>query len=312
MPSLSTPILSLSQVRKWVITIFIFFGVLFSLDSCMQFRMSKSEIDNYFVKKEKKGTFHSYNVGKRVVTYVEAGDENLPLVIFVHGSPGSLSAFIDFLADSILLKKAQLLTVDRPGFGASNFGYAEPSLKKQAACLKPILEAHKGNTDRPIILVGHSLGGPLIARMVMDYPDLIEGLVIVAGSIDPELEPNETWFRAPLATPFLKWVLPRSMRASNDEIYKLKPELQDMLPLWKNITTPTIVIQGSKDSLVPSGNVDFAKKMMVNAPLKIALVEGMDHFVPWSHPELIRNAILELLPEHNSLLSGQIKRPTEN
>ena len=41
---------------------------------------------------------------------------------------------------------------------------------------------------------------------------------------------------------------------------------------------------------------DFARKMMVNAPLKIVLVDGMDHFVPWSNPELIRNAIVELLP----------------
>ncbi len=269
----------------------------------MQFRMSKKEIDTYFADKEKKGTFHSFEAGKRVITYVEAGDENLPLVVFVHGSPGSLSAFIDFLADTILLKKAQLITVDRPGFGASNFGVAEPSLKKQAAYLKPILEKHKAN--RPIILVGHSLGGPLIARMAMDYPELVDGLVIVAGSIDPDLEPNETWFRAPLATPFLKWMLPRSMRASNDEIYKLKPELQEMIPLWKNITTPTIVIQGKKDSLVPAGNADFAKKMIVNAPLKFVLKDDMDHFVPWSHPYLIREAVLDLLPDGSSSQAGK-------
>lgn len=289
--------------RKWVIPFFIFFGVVLLLDSCMQFRMSKTEIDEYFASKKVKGVLHSYEIGKRHITYVEAGDENLPLVIFVHGSPGSLSAFIHFLADTTLLAEALLISVDRPGFGASNFGYAEPSLQKQAACFKPILEAHKNN--RPIILVGHSLGGPLIARMAMDYPDLVDGLVIVAGSIDPELEPNETWFRAPLATPFLKWILPRSMRASNDEIYKLKPELQDMLPLWKNITTRTIVIQGKKDNLVPFVNADFAKKMLGNASLKLVLVDDMDHFVPWSHPELIRNAIIELLSNKKSAIIGQ-------
>ncbi len=47
------------------------------------------------------------------------------------------------MADTALLSKAQLVTVDRPGFGASNFGYAEPSLKKQSALLRPILEKHK-------------------------------------------------------------------------------------------------------------------------------------------------------------------------
>ena len=262
------------------------------MDSCMQFRMSQSELDHYFEKKEKKGITHSYIIGKRKINYVIAGDDQLPLVLFVHGSPGSLSAFIDFLGDTALLKRALIASVDRPGFGYSDFGYAEPSLEKQAALLKPILQKHKN--QRPVILVGHSLGGPLIARMAMDFPELIDGLVIVAGSIDPDLEPHE-WFRAPLATPFLKWMLPRSIRASNDEIYNLKPELQEMIPLWSKITASTILIQGQKDSLVPPGNADFAKKMITHAPLKCVLIEDMDHFVPWSHPELIRKAVLELL-----------------
>lgn len=281
------------QSRKWIIPLFIFLGLLVLMDSCMQLRMSKAEINNYFANEQKKGTFLSYHQGNRVITYVQAGEETLPLVVFVHGSPGSLSAFIHFLKDSILLENAQLLTVDRPGFGASNFGYAEPSLQKQAALLKPLLEAHKN--QRPIILVGHSLGGPVIARMAMDYPELVDGLVLVAGSIDPELEPNETWFRAPLATPFLKWILPRSFRASNDEIYKLKPELQAMLPLWGKITVPVVVIQGSKDQLVPAANVAFAEKMLTHARVEVILKEGMDHFVPWSNPDLIRESILNLL-----------------
>jgi pimeloyl-ACP methyl ester carboxylesterase len=280
--------------RTWIIPLFIFSGLMLLMDSCMQFRMSLSEIDQYFAGKAKKGTLHKYTSGKRVINYLEVGETSLPLVVFVHGSPGSLSAFIDFMADTALLSKAQLITVDRPGFGSSNFGYAEPSLQKQAALLKPILEAHK--SQRPVILVGHSLGGPLIARMAMDYPELIDGLIMVAPSIDPELEPNE-WFRAPLTTPFLKWMLPRSIRASNDEIYKLKPELEEMLPLWSRVRANTIVIQGTKDTLVPKENADFARKMITHAPLKLVMVDQMTHFVPWTHPQVIREAVLELLAD---------------
>ncbi len=281
--------------RALTILFFIFGGLLFLMDSCMQFRMSKSEIDQFFSNKEKKGTLHEYSVGKgRTINYLHVGDENLPLVVLVHGSPGSLSAFIAFMADTALLKRAQLVTVDRPGFGESNFGYAEKSLQKQAAYLKPILDKYKNN--KPIILVGHSLGGPVIARMAMDYPSQVDGLVIVAGSIDPELEPNETWFRAPLATPFLSWIMPRSFRASNLEIYKLKPELQEMLPLWKNITCRVKVIQGKKDDLVSPANADFAKKMLVNASsVDYIIKDDMSHFVPWQYPELICQSILDLL-----------------
>jgi pimeloyl-ACP methyl ester carboxylesterase len=71
-----------------------------------------------------------------------------------------------------------------------------------------------------------------------------------------------------------------------------------MLPLWPKVRASTIVIQGQKDDLVPPGNADFARKMITNAPLKFVLRDDMNHFVPWSHPELIRNAVLELLSAH--------------
>lgn len=276
-----------------LISITLFILLMIFMHSCMTFRMSKKEINQFFAEKKINGTQHEYSAGFRRMHYVEAGDSLKPLVLFVHGSPGSLSAFIDFLADTSLLKKALLVTTDRPGFGYSNFGLAEPSLQKQGEALKPILERHKKN--RPIILVGHSLGGPLIARMAMDYPALVDGLIIVAGSIDPSLEPNETWFRGPLATPFLSWILPRSFRASNDEIYKLKPELEEMEPLWSSIHCPVIVIQGEKDSLVDPKNADFAKKMLTNAPVEFMLIPKMDHFVPWSNPELIDSAIFKMI-----------------
>jgi pimeloyl-ACP methyl ester carboxylesterase len=68
-----------------------------------------------------------------------------------------------------------------------------------------------------------------------------------------------------------------------------------MLPLWKNIRANTIVIQGKKDVLVDPGNAAFAKKMMTRADVTLVEVEGMNHFVPWSHPELIRKAVIQLV-----------------
>lgn len=284
------------------ILLLLFITLMISFHSCMTFRMSKKEIDEYFASRKINGSQHQYKSGKYTIHYAQAGNENNPVVLFVHGSPGSLSAFIGFLADTTLTNHALVITTDRPGFGHSNFGMAETSLEKQAATLKPILEKFKGN--RPIILVGHSLGGPVIARMAMDFPELVDGLVFVAASIDPELEPNETWFRAPLATPFLSWVLPRSWRASNEEIYQLKPQLEEMLPLWEKVKCPVVVVQGKKDSLVPAGNADFAKKMLVNAPVEFILKDDMDHFVPWSNPELIREAIHQLLAKNESATSS--------
>ena len=68
-----------------------------------------------------------------------------------------------------------------------------------------------------------------------------------------------------------------------------------MLPLWSAIKCPVIVIQGGKDSLVSPENADFAKKMLVNAPVEFMLVKDMNHFVPWSNPELIDTAIVKMI-----------------
>ena len=69
--------------------------------------------------------------------------------------------------------------------------------------------------------------------------------------------------------------------------------------MWAEIRCPVIVIQGKKDSLVPAANADFAKKMLVNAPVEFIFKDDMDHFVPWSNPELIQEAIVTLIdPNH--------------
>jgi pimeloyl-ACP methyl ester carboxylesterase len=254
--------------------------------------MSQKEARKEFKEILFQPVFHQYTIEDRTMNYVVNGIDSLPLVIFVHGSPGSWSAFADFLKDSLLLTKVQMISVDRPGFGYSDYGKGEPSLEKQARWLKPVLDLHKN--DRKLILVGHSLGGPLIAKMAILYPELIDHLIIVAGSVDPALEPKE-WYRKPMASPVINWMLPGSIRASNKEIMGLKEELEKMIPEWEYIYLPVTVIHGLQDDLVPAGNVDFIEKMLIQTKVKIIRDPEMNHFIPWKKPGLIKEAILEVV-----------------
>jgi pimeloyl-ACP methyl ester carboxylesterase len=68
-----------------------------------------------------------------------------------------------------------------------------------------------------------------------------------------------------------------------------------MQPRWAGIRCNVIVVQGTKDSLVPVGNAEYIKRQLVNTMPKMIYEEGMDHFVPWSHPHLIKNAVLEMV-----------------
>ena len=238
--------------------------------------------------------FHDYDVDGRKMHYVHVGEDTLPLVIMVHGAPGSSDNMLGYLEDKKLTSAAQVVAVDRPGYGYSDFGKAERSVEKQAAAIKPIIEKHKLTSNKKIILVGHSFGSPVIARLAMDHPALVDGLVIVAGSVSPELEPKK-WFQKPLDWPCIRWMLPPAARVCNQEILPLQSELEKMLPLWKNITCPTVIVHGTEDNLVPFGNVAFAKKMLVNSQVKMDTLSGENHFILWSQQNRIVDRIIELI-----------------
>jgi pimeloyl-ACP methyl ester carboxylesterase len=211
----------------------------------------------------------------------------------LHGSPGSGSNCINYLKDKKLNQYAQIATMDRAGYGYSDFGDTEPSLQKQVKYIEPIID--KYGKDKKIILAGHSLGGPLIARAAIDMPDKVDGLVMIAASNDPKLEPEE-WFRPILNYKPIRWMIPTPFRVSNQEILPLKGQLENMLPLWSNIRIPVIVIQGDKDNLVPKGNADFTKKMLSHNPkVKIDILEGRNHFILWSEEARITNHIIDII-----------------
>lgn len=276
------------RMFRWRMLVFMLLLLVALLPQCVSLRMSDRQIDRYFADKPVKPAFGVVSTGGRPVHFAQLGAGTLPMVLFIHGSPGSWDAFIDFFADSTLYSRAKLVAVDRPGFGKSALGEPERSLQQQAAAIAPLLRPDQAG-QKPI-LVGHSLGGPVAVRLAMDYPDRVGGLILVAPSIDPDLEKQE-WYR-PIGNvfPVRQW-LPAELDVSNQEIMALKAELLAMKPLWATISVPVIVIQGEADSLVPPGNAAFAKRMLINAPVTIQLIPNMNHFIPWRRPDLIRDAI---------------------
>ncbi|MEO9483837.1 MAG: alpha/beta hydrolase [Ekhidna sp.] len=231
--------------------------------------------------------FGDLTVGQRNMHYAYTNLERDTLIVFIHGSPGSWSAFIDFFKADSLLDRFDMISVDRPGFGESGFGEAEASMEMQAYQINEVLNQFPRKRK---ILIGHSLGGPVVARMAMDYPNEYLGMILVAPSIDPEMEKDE-WYRGVIDTQVGAFFTPKEFEVSNDEILPLKKELHDMLPLWEQIKIPTIVIQGTEDSLVPKENAAFAQQMLPDSLLEVHLLEDVNHFIPWSHPEEIIKAI---------------------
>lgn len=217
---------------------------------------------------------------------------DFPLLVFVHGSPGSLIASSAYLKDLRFIRKADMIAMDRLGFGYSDYGNAEGNLAEQASSVVSILSNHR---KRPIILVGHSMGAPIISKIAMMHPRLVVGLILVAPSIAPEWEPP-VWWRKVLNVPPICCLTPPAFRVCNQEIIPLKSELTKMKNNWHEVVSVVTVIQGTDDNLVDKENARFAKDQLVNAlTLKIKEISGGDHFVYWNEHDLVVDEILAVL-----------------
>jgi pimeloyl-ACP methyl ester carboxylesterase len=256
----------------------------------IEFRISDEEALEEFTEDSLKPSFGVLETDARRLHYAYLDQGNDLLIVFVHGSPGSWNAFIDFFMADSVLKNTDILSIDRPGFGQSDFGNAEPSLKVQAELLNNVIELfdHKRK-----ILIGHSLGAPTIARIAMDNPSSFDGLIFVAPSIDPELEKQE-WYQMVIKSNVGKLFTPTEFTVSNNEILALKKELELMVPLWEKIRIPIVLIHGTEDSLVPKENADFARRMLPDSLLSIRMLKGENHFIPWSNPWVIIEAIYQI------------------
>ncbi len=224
------------------------------------------------------------------LSYLFAGDETLPRVIYIHGTPGSADGWADYLLAPV--PGLEAVAVDRLGFGESGGRQGcVDSFARQAAAIAPLLVKRQGRWPT---LVGHSLGGPIAVRLAAMHPERVGGLVIVAGSLDPAFEDPSVlqW----IATTWLvRFFLPQVLDNSMGELEAAKRETLLLAPELGRVICPVIVIHGDKDQLVPYGNVAYAERTLVNArPLKVIRLEGQGHFVPWERPEIIRAAIEEL------------------
>ncbi len=227
-------------------------------------------------------------VGGRSLQFAEMPAGAGTPMLFVHGSPGDWKAWARYLDAPGLAGQGPRRAIDRPGFGGSGAGAVMPDLRSQAEMIAALIPA-----GRPAVLVGHSLGGPLVAWIAIDHPEKVCGLVMVAGSVAPDLEAPR-WYNRAAESRLLSWALPDELLWSNREILTLRPELQKLDREWTRLQRPVIAIQGLKDQLVDPYTVDYLETRVPEQWLKVVRVPDQGHFLLWDRPATVMDAMLSL------------------
>lgn len=278
---------------KWLYRVPLIILLLWLLlaQGCMKFRLDDKQAITEFAEAGVQLEVNTFKYKKHKLHYAQTGADTDTTILFIHGSPGAWSAFEEYMMDKDLLSRFRMISIDRPGFGYSDYGNAL-DLSDQESIIAAFIE-HMDN-GKPVYVVGHSLGGPLCVLLAAKHKQDIDGAVLLSASVDPAEETPERW--RPLMASFpLKYLLPGAFRPSNIELWHFKNDVQLMPAALKKVQCPVIIVHGLNDGMVPVENATYAQKELTAASsVKMVLIKGASHFIPWSNYSKVKQVLLTL------------------
>ena len=275
---------------------FLFILTCVLLSSCFRFRTSDTRTQVKFRKKKAQVNIKRYQL--KTVDYpvrVVSGpfDKEKDIAIFfVHGAPGASDNYYTYLQDSVLLSKANLYSIDRPGYGYSNFGKAETSIKKQTEVAAEVIDSLPENK---VVVLGHSYGGPIAAYSSL-LSSKVKNVIMLAPAIDPENE-KIFWVAYIAKWKLTKWMVPGAMGVAGDEKFTHEAELAKIKDVWQEVKVPILHIHGTKDMIVPFENLEFSKRNFNAQYLDTIVIPKGNHFIPWKNYELVKGELLRVIEE---------------
>ncbi|WP_245911395.1 alpha/beta fold hydrolase [Neolewinella xylanilytica] len=225
----------------------------------------------------------------RRLRYLQIGqDSSKPLLVFIHGAPSSSAWWLSMMRDSSLRHDANILAIDRPGYGGSGLGKPMTSVQEQAANVASVIRTRR-YPGQKVILHGSSYGGTVSARIAMDFPELIDGLLLQSASLAPSQE-YTYWITNPNSLWALSWLLPSGLNSANHEKLAHEAELVDMADEWYHINATTVILHGTDDWLIYPRNAYYACDKLVNAPILIHhMVPDKQHDLLYTAPKLLKH-----------------------
>lgn len=248
------------------------------------------------------------------IAYDELG-EGLPL-LFIHGFPLSRRMWTPQLQD--LSSDYRVLALDLRGFGGSSKPKSSYSVEVFAEDVASFIEEVVRSS---VVLIGHSMGGYIAFQLLRRNPSLVLSMVLV--NTKAETDPDEKALITEMSNiirrngkeKFFRWLAQRLLAPEKSSKPKLLEQVVELMEnadeetltsvlkalaerpnyagLLKKVRTPTLIIAGDHDQLIPvESALNMARKIPGSA---VALIKGAGHLPNIEKPEEFNNVIRRFL-----------------
>jgi pimeloyl-ACP methyl ester carboxylesterase len=267
-------------------------------------------------------TLHVVDIGPRGAA---------PPIVMLHGASSNLEAMRRPLGD-LLAADHRVILVDRPGHGWSTRARRQDSTPAVQA--RMIDQALSGlGVDRAIFVV-HSWSGALGARMALDYPQRVAGLVMLAPVTHPwrgGVGRYNALIATPVIGPLLAYTItlplgyfltgpgarnvflpqmmpdgfvkdsatplllrPREFIANARDLVTLKQAVAEQVPRYGEIAAPIAIISGEADKTVSTA-IHSRPFAACVSDARLIVLPDLGHMVQSAAPDLVKSEIETLI-----------------
>ncbi len=259
------------------------------------------------------------------LNYIEAGQGRA--VVMIHGNHGSVYIYSATIFDAVS-RKYRAVAFDLPGYGKSGRPKSRMTFDEDAAALHEAFARLK--IEKPV-LVGHSMGAPVVLRYLLNYPGEAHAAVLIAPYTTPFQRIRKTYrvaqvpvvgdlfiwlaikpmafFKSaasltwpafspePVNEAYAKKEVALAMRRKNFQfaarnMYALRNALREMNGRYGEIKVPVIILAGDGDLVAPLA--EQARPLQEKIPgSKLVVLSHAGHLPFFSKGDEIFKAIDE-------------------
>lgn len=210
-----------------------------------------------------------------------------PTIVFIHGSVGSLNDYSNYLLDSVLQQKCNMIAYDRIGYNYKDENSVQESITFERDMLMHILK----NTDlKRTIIVGYSYGGPI----ALSVKEKVKNIVLLAPAVYSKVEPMP-WALHFYNWRLTRWMLPRVWKQASKEKKTHKKDLRKFEKDWKLSRNNILTIHGDNDWIVPYENSLFLVSQIPKTKITLVTLKNVGHDLLWSEKDFIKQQLLDIL-----------------